>query len=319
MSVTDTCLVHLVWAPLGPDPLSRFVESYRRYEPGAEHRLAVVFNGFARGHDLDLWRRLLVGVEHDELSLERPLTDLAAYRQAAADLDARRFCFLNSYSVVLADGWLGMLERALREPGVGLAGATGSWASIRSYQRYMLGLGGYYAGVFEDRRSTNATLAALADRHVSESEPQTPKRKPARFARMLLEQSYGFSGFPAAHLRTNGFMIAAERMRTVATGRLRRKADLYRLESGRRSITAQIEALGLGAVIVGRDGRSYRPEDWAASRTLWQGDQENLLIADNRTDDYALGDMQARTALSRFAWGESAKPTAGRSPSTRGL
>lgn len=304
-----TCLVHLVWAPLGPDPLARFLESYRRHRPGAAHRLLIVLNGFQTGHDLGPWRALLADVDHEELSLERPLTDLGAYRQAVERVPAQRYCFLNSYSVVLADGWLGLLGRALNDPGVGLAGATGSWASIRSYQRFMLGLGGYYADVFDDRRATNATLASLATRHLS-GQLKT-KREPLRFARALLEQSHGFSAFPAAHVRTNGFMIAAEHMRNLTMPRLERKADLYRIESGRESVTAQIRRLGLATVIVGRDGRAFHPNDWAASRTLWQGDQENLLIADNRTEDYALGDVRVRTALSRFAWGKAADPMPG--------
>lgn len=315
VSSVGTCVIHLVWAPLGPDPLARFLESYRQLESGAAHGLVIVLNGFRPGDELGPWRTLLAKVEHQELRLERPLTDLAAYRWAAEKVRAQRYCFLNSYSVVLTDGWLGLLERALSEPGVGLAGATGSWASIRSYQRFMLGFGGYYADVFDDRRATNATLAAVAHRHLSQ-QPAT-KRKPIRFLRALLEQSFGFAPFPAAHVRTNGFMIGREHMIKLTMSGLERKADLYRIESGRHSITAQIINMGLSAVVVGRDGRLYDRDDWAASRTLWQGDQENLLIADNRTDDYALSDTSVRVALSRFAWGGAADPSPARSPSSQ--
>ena len=39
-------LVHLVWAPLGPEALARFLDSYRHHPAGVEHRLLMVFNGF---------------------------------------------------------------------------------------------------------------------------------------------------------------------------------------------------------------------------------------------------------------------------------
>jgi hypothetical protein len=103
-------------------------------------------------------------------------------------------------------------------------------------------------------------------------------------------------------------MTEAEVFRGVAMPRFARKTDVYRLESGRESLTAQIRDMGLAAFVVGRDGCAYARDQWPASRTFWQGAQENLLIADNRTEDYQLGDTEARAALSRYAWGQDADP-----------
>jgi len=128
----ELSLVHLVWAPLGAGSLERFVRSYRAHDAGAEHDLVVLYNGFRQGEDLSPWRRVLADVEHRELRLDRPVLDLAAYRQAV-DLDvAKRYCFVNSHSEVLADGWLGGLERHLLAPGVGMVGTGGSLESAYS-------------------------------------------------------------------------------------------------------------------------------------------------------------------------------------------
>jgi len=307
MAGGGTCLVHLVWAPLGPHPLECFLDSYRRHDAGAPHGLLVLFNGFSAEDDLAPWRGLLAGVEHDELRLQRPLLDLAAYIVAAERVPAERYCFVNSHSVVLAENWLGALERALAAPGVGLVGASGSWGSVRSYQRFMLGLGGPYARVFPDRRATNATLAAVAAEQPS-SEPREG-RAPLRFARTLLEQSYGFVPFPACHIRTNGFMLAADVLGRLAMLAPRRKSDAYRLESGRDSITAQVKRLQLGARVVGCDGRAYDQPEWHASRTFWQAEQQNLLIGDNQTAGYERGDADTRRTLARYAWGTYADIT----------
>ncbi len=306
VSADDTCLVYLVWAPLGPRPLARFLDSYRRHEAGTPHRLLMLLNGFSAEQDPAPWRVLLADIEHEELRARRQMLDLAAYMEAAAQVPAKRYCFLNSYSVVLADLWLRALERALSGPGVGIVGPTGSWGSICSYQRFMLGLGGPYAGVFGNRHAAVAALMAAGAR--ADPEPQQGGREPLAYARTLLEQAHGFARFPAPHIRTNGLMVEAEVLRRVTIPRLERKIDAYRLESGRKSLTAQIEGMGLTAAVVGRDGRAFAPDQWPASRTLWQGEQENLLIADNRTEDYELGDADARAALSRYAWGEDADP-----------
>jgi hypothetical protein len=126
------CLVHLVWAPLGTEPLERFVRSYRAHDPGTEHELVVVYNGFRVEDDLSSWQRMLGEVDHRELRLERPAIDLAAYRQTVDLAVAERYCFVNSHSEVLVDGWLGQLERHLLAPGVGMVGTGGSFESAYS-------------------------------------------------------------------------------------------------------------------------------------------------------------------------------------------
>ena len=84
--------------------------------------------------------------------------------------------------------------------------------------------------------------------------------------------------------------------------------DAYALESGRHSLTRQVQALGLHALVVARDGSIYEEREWDASRTFWQGEQEGLLIADNQTRSYAAGSASRRWLLSSFAWGPKADP-----------
>jgi hypothetical protein len=225
MSVEGTCVVYLVWAPLGPRPLARFLESYRRHDAGVGHQLVMLFNGFAAEQDLAPWREQLRGIEHMELLLKRVMIDLAAYREAAERIRAANYCFLNSYSLMLADNWLGALEGSLRAPGVGLVGATGSWASVSSHLRFMLGLGGHYARMFPDRRAAIETLEAAGARNATAKQ----RREPLEYARFVLGQLHGFPPFPAPHIRTTGFMIESGVQGEVAISKLPRKIDSYRL------------------------------------------------------------------------------------------
>jgi hypothetical protein len=75
-------------------------------------------------------------------------------------------------------------------------------------------------------------------------------------------------------------------------------------------MTRQLDALGLRALVVDRAGDWFDRARWPASRTFWQGDQEGLIIADNRTLIYTNGQLERRAMLSRFAWGASADPRA---------
>jgi hypothetical protein len=80
------------------------------------------------------------------------------------------------------------------------------------------------------------------------------------------------------------------------------KQGVYRFESGRRSLTRQILAKGLKPVVIGRNGTMYEISEWRSSSTFWTNEQDNLIIADNRTVDYAQGEESLRAKLENFAW-----------------
>lgn len=121
------CLFYLVWAPLGPKPVERFVESYLGHQPGTEHTLVVGLKGLPTGHERSPWLEALKPVAHERLEMATDVFDLGSYRQAVDLTDDSRYCFINTETIVLADGWLGHLERNLLAPGVGIVGATGSF------------------------------------------------------------------------------------------------------------------------------------------------------------------------------------------------
>ncbi|MGB2953028.1 MAG: hypothetical protein WBB74_06520 [Gaiellaceae bacterium] len=246
------CVVHLVWAPLGNGPLERFVDSYRAHEAGIDHSLLVVFNGFS---DERPPLETLEGLVFEPLHLTEPMIDLAAYGTAAESVQATHLCFLNSYSELLADGWLEKLCRHLSTPGVGLVGATGSY-----------------------ERSAARPLGRIVGR-----------------SRLV--------PFPNPHIRTNAFMIPRELLLGLEWGEIREKAAAWQFETGRQSMTRQVWRRGLEALVVARDGEAYPEERWYESRTFRSGDQENVLVADNRTREYAEADEATRRWLAELAWG----------------
>lgn len=281
-------LVHLVWAPLGPEPLRAFLRSYHAHPPTIEHELAIVLNGAPppdtgearpRGasevqpHNADTAGSRdallaeLTGTEHRLIELDHPVPDLAAYGRAARALPHLRLCFLNSYSVVLADGWLAVLARALSEPNVGLVGATASW---ESQSRWIRGRARHW---------------------------------PYQLA-LLRRARRDYPRFPNPHIRTTAFMIERDIVRAMNLDAAHDKRSTYLLESGRRSITRQVLERGLRAVVTGRDGVVYGVKDWAAARTYRSGEQDNLLVADRRTRDWQAASPRLRRRLSRDAWGD---------------
>jgi hypothetical protein len=103
-----------------------FLASYRRYPPGAEHKLLLALAG--PPGDRGPWHEAFANVEHETIELGLGI-DLDHYRAVVEHRPAARYCFLNTVTTALADGWLGHLERALQDDRTGMAGATGSYES----------------------------------------------------------------------------------------------------------------------------------------------------------------------------------------------
>lgn len=294
-----TAVVHLIWGPLGLAPFNAFLASYERCEAGFEHNLVLLYNGVT---DLEPYRVRSAHLGAREIVLDVPCLDLAGYTAAARKLDHERVCFMNSYSEIAVPGWLGLLETALDDPGVGAAGASGSWASPLSYNLYQLGLGGPYKRTFAGRRAVRDAFQDMAGR-----KRRGPVSHWLYTLRRTARHGRATGLFPAPHLRTNAFLIDRMRLLALNTAPAKTKWDTYRLESGSRSITAQLCAAGTPPTVVDARGVARRPADWHLGDVLYQADQENLLVADNVTRRYASASSTGRDVLSVFAWGDKAR------------
>jgi hypothetical protein len=305
------CLVHLVRAVNGIEPARAFAQTLRRHPPGIEHELVLAMKGFSSPAEAEPYLREFADLRPERLFFADEGLDLGIYFKVAALLRRECYCFTNSFTKPLVDDWLAMLTAALRLPGVGVAGGTGSWASMPSWLAYAAHLPSAYRGVLPQPRVARELFLAieLERAELPERSAAESRRVRWRAFRQLPEHFLDFELFPAIHLRTNAFMVSHATLRRLRLHEIRGKLDAYVLESGRESITRQAQRLGLRTVVVDRAGTSHDPERWPESRTLWQGNQEGLLVADNQTLAYARGDLQRRRLLSGFAWGADADPT----------
>ncbi len=268
-------VIHLVWVPAGLAPLERFLASYRDCPGGMKHDLIVIFNGQRTREELAPFEALLKDVPHIPLPYYIPTQDLTSYHQVAQIATQPTLCFLNSYTRLRDADWLAKMVVQHEREGVGVVGASGSWESLaaklpaereRVAQRGLLG-----------RTRGNLRIAY---------------------------QERQYPPFPNPHIRTNGFMIRRERLLKLKGMTPRNKEQAWRFECLYPSMTRQIQAQGLRPLVVGRDGTGYEVADWPRSNTFRQGDQGNLLMSDNRSQEYDAGTLEERCTLWRNAWGD---------------
>ncbi len=280
----NICVVHLVRAKNGIEPLRRFLESYTRNHGGIEHDLLLVFKGFRNKELPSAYQQLLEAYPHEAMFVKDRGYDILPYYTAAKRFNYDYFCFLNSFSVILDEQWLRKMYNHITRPGVGLVGATGS-----------------YQSTYTDLLNSPKIQSPLLRRRIVGT---------ILLPLLILKCRRDFYSYPNYHIRTNAFMIAGDLMRSIKVGAIRRKWDCYTFESGKKGLTHQILRKNLRALVVGKNGRAYEKEEWVNSFSFWQGDQGNLLVADNQTNAYTTGDLQTKWKYARYAWADRANPLA---------
>jgi hypothetical protein len=271
MHYNDICVIHLVRATNGIEPLQRFLTSYTYYSPGLKHDLQFILKGFEENQVPLEIESLLNQYDHQRMYVPDEGYDIGSYITAARVLENKYLCFFNSFSELLDDNWLEKLYRHASSHGCGMVSATGSWESI-------------YTNSFVFNRKSFIYLW---------------------IKKMLaLKMNRNFPPFPNPHLRTNGFLISKDLFLDVTHRYIvKDKMDTLFIESGRDGISRRIRLKGLDLMVVGRDGRGFFPDEWSISGTFRQGEQENLLVADNQTRIFAEADPSERIILSQLAWG----------------
>jgi hypothetical protein len=279
-------VIHLIWAPLGINTFKNFLQSYIDNQPSIEHDLVLLFNGFSSEEQTEEYKLLINNLKYRSFFIKNKCPDIAAYFIAANNFNYEYLCFLNSYSVILDKDWLIKMYQIATKDNVGLVGVTGSPEShytclINSqkhddrtfFERFLNFKGSFF------RRTTQAI----------------------RLGNLITR--YYFPPFPNYNMRTNSFMIRRKIFRSIKFKKIVTKMDAYRFESGRNSLTNQIQKMKLAVLVVGKDGIAYEKEDWHKSNTFRQNNQSNLLIADNRTNEYLNSELEVREYLSEAAWG----------------
>ena len=275
IALRRVCVAYLAWGPLGVGHVRRFVDSYIANPAGVDHALVIILNHVGR-EDRDEIAGMLRDIPHSTFAPERPVLDLEAYRLLTETIAADAYCFFNTYSRVLAPGWLFRYVAALRERSIGVAAAGGSYRSLRDFNPWRSG----------------PTMLPL------------PKKALLQLAttRRALRIRRQFPPNPCASVRSNAFALRASTLALIDWPKCESKMDTWLWESGRQNLTVRTREAGLRAVVVDRYGAIFDVPDWPQSATFWSRDQDGLLVADNRSDEYACATAHDRRRLMRENW-----------------
>lgn len=275
-------VVHLVWVPLGLEPFAKFISSYCKYDNEYEHELVLIFNGIKEAAETKVYHEYIKAFQIKYRSFYRENgQDLEVYFWTARQLTTDYVLFLNSYSEILANGWLRKYMEAMEIENAGAISATGSYMS--------------YYSVIKNGYSWkwDKSVSLLAN-----------YRKCKLLIKNLFLYRFYFKSFPNSHLRTNAFIIKRKLFLALKFSKPKKKIDAYFFESGKKGLTAQLLQRGLNVYLVDRYGKTYKPDEWYESFIFWCDDQANLLVSDNQTRKFDCGSKEERKLLTFNAWGK---------------
>jgi hypothetical protein len=280
-------LVYLSYVPFGKGYLQSFIDSYKSKQPGLDHKLIILFNGYKEEIEIDPFLVVLrnAGISYEYI-LSPEKFDIAAYFNVARVLQSEFIAFVNTYSIILHDNWLASLYQNVIKTGVGCVSATGSWGDFQHNDSY--------EKMVKDMKRGRISLN--------------------NFKKILFFR-YNYHPGVGPHLRTNAFMIRRATFITLSFESVKpailnlffniSKTKLKSLcfEHGKNSLTNQLSKMGLLSLIVDRHGKSYNVECWKEAKTFWVSEQENLLVSDNQTLKYQHADENSRLQFTYAAWG----------------
>lgn len=269
----DLALVHLAVKSYGEGAFAKFVQSYRRHPAGRPHDLIIAAKQFAGEADFAPFAAHLAGLPHRLMLMPDQGIDLGTYFAIARAEAYPHYCFLNSLSEILVDGWLDKLMAALESGSCGVAGTSGSCRSVSSGVRRM-----HYPGVPQALQKLRGLVG---------------------FAKVAMT----YPPFPNPHLRTNGLVIARDTVLRLKLPQFVTKPDTSIFESGWGNLSRQIWKMGLKVLVVDAQGRAHDVPGWGPSETFWAGQQAGLLVADKQTRMFDHASTERRALLNRLAWG----------------
>jgi len=312
---------------------NNFFESYKKHSAGLQHELIILHKGIKKNDAGDEHIQKILG-NRRYYSIYIPDTgyDIQAYLRAAKSLPYRFLCFFNTYSTILTDSWLEKLAQPLFENyRVAITGATASYESIHtSYSLYtkaiwmcslnkipfnqeiseefkeqllIHGENWLKGNVRLSAKEQTDALSRFLTSDESKEEFESHWRNVTKKGAGLYEIDQ-FKPFPNPHLRSNAFLINRAVLNSLQFRLADTKMACVKFESGLTGLPTKLAHLGFETRLIGANGRSYEVEEWPESSTFRLGNQENLLVSDNQTENYKNARNRLKNHLTSLTWGD---------------
>ena len=247
--------------------LLTFLKNYKNFKSGYPHELLICFK-LLNSEKMENFRKILVNVEHTEFIDKKDENDydLGSYKRVASYYQSRHIFFLNSYSYPICENWSNMI--------------------IMNYEK-------------------NSLLATSASYESLLSSIKLKKfYKLISFLIKKFKYTQYFDPFPNPHIRTTGFLIkGSEYLEFMNNKTISSKIDVWRIESGKNSLTNHFKKLNFNIYVINSDGERFSEDKWKESQTYNYLEHNKSIISDKHIRKYHSMNKSEKLKFQSNSWG----------------
>ncbi len=262
-------VVYLAYEPYGINLLKKFLKNYNFYKSGYEHDLLICFKEFDK-KKLNLWSSYISNKfikffdQHNVNDF-----DIGSFLRVAEKFPNRLILFLNSFAKPVVNNWLKIF--------------------ITNYTaKSIVGGHGVYA-------SASSNFLKFQIENIT-------KFKSIRYG---LRHLIRVPLFPNPHIRTSNFLINSNDFLSLKVNRekFKKKIETNYFESGRNSMSNQLKKRGFDLYVVNSENKKFSIKNWPKSNTFSLGNQNKLVISDQRTEFYQKLTQKKKKEVQKIYWG----------------
>tara|TARA_Y100000992_G_scaffold284041_1_gene233853 strand:+ start:968 stop:1786 length:819 start_codon:yes stop_codon:yes gene_type:complete len=247
--------------------LSTFLKNYNKFDSGHSHELLICFK-LLSNEQIKIFKEILKEVNYIEFVDEYKKNDfdLGSYKRVSIAYSSRYIFFLNGYSYPICDNWLGKI--------------------IKNYKiKSILATSGSYESL----------LTSIKPKKIY---------KIISYLFRLIKYKNLFNPFPNPHIRTTGFLIkGVDYINFMQDKIIETKEDVWKIESGKYSLTNYFKNLDYNIYIINSDGQKFLEKDWKISKTYNYSDQNKSIISDRHIRKYHNSNSDEKLKFQKNTWG----------------
>ncbi len=257
--------------------LQEFISSLEVFPPGTDHDLLYIFKNFKPNEIKILVEKYKIN-NNNIIELPDTNFDIGSYYFSVNHIKTEYVIFLNTFSRPLYKNWLKLYLNALECHDTGLIGATGSYESF-----------GFNPPI-KDGYSLVDNIKRIAKFFY-------------RISLSIINLQLTMQ-FPNPHIRTNAFLTKASIFKNYIDeiGLPNSKLDCHKIESGPNSYTNYALKNNLNPGVISSNGSFITLLNMHKSNVFRRGEQSELIISDNRTNDYKESKNDRKRSLEWDAW-----------------
>ena len=249
--------------------LITFVENYKKFNPGVDHKLVICLKKITSEKILD-FKKILAGLDYELFidEYEKNDFDFGSYRRVAKKYLNSVIFFMNSHSYPIKDFWLKNMYKHFNDKTI--IGTTGSCESLLTNFR----LSKFYK---------NLNLYNFFKHY------------------FFLKKNFHIK--PNPHFRSANFMMkAVDLIEFTENKTYEKKSDTWLSESGEKGMTNFFKKKNYKILVVNSDGYAFEENDWKNSSTYNFNNQEKLLVMDKHTKRYFSLDEFNKSKMQKKIW-----------------